>query len=244
MLGPFICVNGTEAAPGLAFLGSISTGLYYDSTEDDLVITVQGTEVLRFKDDGTVIGSVALHAIAHAAGGQDELPHDTLEGAGAYSHAQIDEHIDDMANPHGVTAVQTGADPAGTADAAVAAHVAEADPHVQYVQKGVTSELEVGYTLDSAPALATDAITPDFAVKMLQQWQPPGAGGLTVNEPATIGAADYLIAGVAQDITLGSANMKWVLNSIKTLEAGKNYVMRVTRWSGALTTVSVVEVEA
>ena len=35
-------------------------------------------------------------------------------------------------NPHGTTAVQVGADPTGTATAAIASHIAAPDPHTQY----------------------------------------------------------------------------------------------------------------
>lgn len=46
--------------------------------------------------------------------------------------AVYDAHLVDTANPHGVTAVQVGADPVGTAAAAVAAHEAAGNPHPVY----------------------------------------------------------------------------------------------------------------
>lgn len=46
----------------------------------------------------------------------------------AYDHSQIA-----AGNPHGTTAAQVGADPVGTAAAAVAAHEAAGDPHPQYL---------------------------------------------------------------------------------------------------------------
>jgi hypothetical protein len=58
--------------------------------------------------------------------------HQSLSGAGSNTHAQIDSHIGNTANPHNTTAAQVGADPAGTATAAVAAHVVAADPHPNY----------------------------------------------------------------------------------------------------------------
>lgn len=46
--------------------------------------------------------------------------------------AELTAHTADTNNPHGVTAVQVGADPAGTAATAVGAHTADANPHPQY----------------------------------------------------------------------------------------------------------------
>ena len=47
-----------------------------------------------------------------------------------------DSHSARTDNPHAVTAGQVGADPAGTASAAVAVHVAAGDPHTQYKKAG------------------------------------------------------------------------------------------------------------
>ena len=114
---------------------------------------------------------------------------------------------------------------------------------VNAVAPDSTAELSVGYTLDEAPTVADDTLTPDFAIKMMQQWTPTAAG--TINEPAAIGAADYLvIPGGDFTVSLGSVNMKWVANSVKDLVSGTEYLMRVTRWSATRTTVSIVEVEA
>ena len=48
------------------------------------------------------------------------------------TQAELDAHAINASNPHAVTAAQAGADPAGTAAAAVAAHTADTDPHPQY----------------------------------------------------------------------------------------------------------------
>lgn len=60
------------------------------------------------------------------------IPHQNLSGAGTNTHAQIDSHISSTSNPHGTTASQVGADPAGTASSAIASHLAASDPHPQY----------------------------------------------------------------------------------------------------------------
>lgn len=48
------------------------------------------------------------------------------------TQSELDAHTTNNGNPHSTTAAQVGADPAGTAAAAVAAHVAALDPHPQY----------------------------------------------------------------------------------------------------------------
>lgn len=58
--------------------------------------------------------------------------HQQLNGAGTNTHAQIDSHITSTSNPHATSAAQVGADPAGTAAAAVSAHESALDPHLQY----------------------------------------------------------------------------------------------------------------
>lgn len=57
----------------------------------------------------------------------------TAAGAGNMAQkASLTAHASDTNNPHGTTAAQVGADPAGTASAAVTAHESAADPHPQY----------------------------------------------------------------------------------------------------------------
>ena len=48
------------------------------------------------------------------------------------TQAELDAHANSTSNPHATTAAQVGADPAGTAAAAVSAHAAAGDPHPQY----------------------------------------------------------------------------------------------------------------
>lgn len=85
--------------------------------------------------------------IWNPTGGGVTLPLDHTNPAdiisvGINTHAQIDSHIANFSNPHATTAAQVGADPAGTAVAVVALHVAAADPHPQYeldANKGVAN---------------------------------------------------------------------------------------------------------
>lgn len=64
-----------------------------------------GTLALGWIPAGT---TPVAHAASHQNNGSDELAHQTLDGAGSNTHAAIDTHIADAANPHVVTKTQVG----------------------------------------------------------------------------------------------------------------------------------------
>ena len=64
--------------------------------------------------------------------------HTNLTSIGVNTHAQIDTHIADTANPHGVTAAQAGADPAGSAATVqgnLDTHAADTDLHITATER-------------------------------------------------------------------------------------------------------------
>lgn len=91
------------------------------------------------------------------------------------AEASIAAHIADTGNPHSTTAAQVGADPVGTAAAAVVAHVALADPHTQYLTEAAAT---AGYQPldDTLTALAGQ----NWALNAL----PIGSGVDTVSQVA------------------------------------------------------------
>lgn len=90
--------------------------------------------------------------------GVGTVDHGTLTGLGDDDHLQYltESRHDNLPNdnPHGVTAAQVGADPAGAATTAIAAHVALADPHTQYVETVDFNTLLAAY-LDRHSAVNT-----------------------------------------------------------------------------------------
>lgn len=60
------------------------------------------------KDDGSEESLLSHHHVTHESGGIDEVPHQSLNGAGTNTHAQIDSHIASTSNPHSVTKTQVG----------------------------------------------------------------------------------------------------------------------------------------
>ena len=65
--------------------------LWYNATDGLYKVYYQGTPHVLFDD-----------------GNQDLIDHTQLANIGTYSHAQIDTHIEDVNNPHAVTAAQVG----------------------------------------------------------------------------------------------------------------------------------------
>lgn len=99
-------------------------------------------------------------------------------------------HVGDTSNPHGTTAAQVGADPAGAASAAIAAHLVDADPHSQYINSA---------ELSSAIAASKPAST-QFAVARFAN-----TSGDLANSTATINdVGDVSIASTTQSNSVGT----------------------------------------
>lgn len=112
-------------------------------------------------DDITSAGSGQITTTAERVawnGKQDALTFDSVptdgsanpvESNGVYDAVQIvqtglDTHVADTENPHTVTAEQAGADPAGTAAAAVAAHAIGVGVHAVSAVTGLQESLDSG----------------------------------------------------------------------------------------------------
>ena len=205
---------------------------------------------VAFDDSGTVIPGNNLQVLNENHDAQIESNRTqilSVEGA-------LDAHVTDFGNPHSVTAAQVGADPVGTADAVMAAHVGEADPHPQYLQaadtdvlrKNETAELEVGYTLNECDIITDATLIPIPSIKAMQLWEAP-PGQLAIQNMSQIGAVDYLVYAASTfqptDIAMGT-QMDWVEGSVKQLETGKRYLLRASWWGAAQGgTVSIVALE-
>lgn len=103
--------------PGYGALGSMpaANGETLDVTVDGEVLVVEiGTVAAPGGDGGGVTDHGALSGLA-----DDDHP----------QYLNSTRHSAITGNPHGTTAAQVGADPAGTASSAVAAHVVASDPH-------------------------------------------------------------------------------------------------------------------
>lgn len=115
--------NHVHPFPTAAQVGALAAGTTTDGV-------AEGTTNLYFTAarvrDAVLTGlSLATNAAITAT--------DTVLSAFGKIQKQISDHFANTSNPHNTTAAQVGADPAGTAAAGDAAHVAAADPHPQYL---------------------------------------------------------------------------------------------------------------
>lgn len=134
--GPHL--TGPQGAPGttdhsaLTNLSADTHAQYHTDARGDARYSPLGhSHAGAYDPAGTAAAAVSAHTAASDPHPGYLTP---AEGNAAYEpiNANIQSHIASTANPHGVTAAQAGADPAGTASAAIAAHVAAADPHPTY----------------------------------------------------------------------------------------------------------------
>jgi hypothetical protein len=121
-----------------------------------------------------------------------------LINVGTNTHAVIDAHLASTANPHAVTAAQAGADPVGTAAAAVAAHVGLPDPHTQYALDtdlaayvlkslyAVKGDVLFASGASTPVALSVgsdgDVLTADSAQPLGVKWTAAGAGSTNIKQ--------------------------------------------------------------
>lgn len=130
--------QGATGAPGttdhsaLANLSADTHAQYHTDARGDARYSPLGhSHPGAYDPSGTAAAAVS----AHVAAGDPHPGYLTpAEGNAAYEpiNANIQAHIASAANPHGVTAAQAGADPAGTASSAIASHLAAGDPHPAY----------------------------------------------------------------------------------------------------------------
>lgn len=115
--------------------------------------------------------------------------------------ADLSSHIADTGNPHSVTAAQAGADPAGTAAAAIATHEAAVDPHPGYLTPAegnaayqpldtqLTSLAGLSYASNALKVIRVNAGETGFELDA------GGGGGGTVTSVAMTAPAFLSVAG-------------------------------------------------
>lgn len=197
---------------------------------------------------------------------QTSIDHVNLLNKGTNSHAQIDLHLANTSNPHNTTAAQVGADPTGTASAAIAAHLAAADPHSQYatdiaLTNGLATKENTGVaaSLISAHELAADPHTIYLKQSEGDSLYVPlshiGSGGTqhanatTTTSGFMSGADKTKLDGLTSDVVLITtasltSSSNTVLTNISELsinvQAGKTYIFEaLLRFQTAATTTGI-----
>jgi hypothetical protein len=130
------------------------------------------------------------------------VTHAQLPDKGTNDHAAIDSHLANTSNPHSVTAAQTGADPTGTAAAAVSTHESTYN-HASYDSHLANTSNPHSVTAAQAgaePALgnpSTDGYVLSSTAAGVRSWIAAGGGGgglaMAIQEaaPTTDGTYDF-----------------------------------------------------
>jgi|GEM_PF-5114720 len=153
--------SGSEKDLYVRMVLAVSNGgdVIQQITADQVMATQQYVDDHAGRQDNPHQITVAQIGAETPAGAQAKVdaheaaadPHPQYETE-AEAQAKVDAHADRQDNPHQVNAAQAGADPAGTAAAAVGTHEGAADPHPQY-----ETDAEVQAKVAAAVAALVDA---------------------------------------------------------------------------------------
>lgn len=157
-----------------------------------------------------------LHADTHKLGGADELPHSTLAGAGTYTHALIDQHID-------TTDIHVGAN-----TLALIGGVPEASIDNEYYVRR-----NAGWA--AIPTLG--------GIQEVQEDTSPQLGGnLDLNGNTIQGAlssADFFVNEVDHAFTGATSKTNWLVSS-NTTKASSQLAAEVTGVTNTKADISIV----
>jgi hypothetical protein len=197
-----------EGGPHTA-LGELPTGDMISGADVDLSTALHNT--LGGKEG---VGPEFVHLsaaelatlAAHLADGtihftEGSINHLNIMGIGVNSHAAIDTHIANTANPHAVTAAQAGAEPA---NANIQAHVAGpvgGNPHGVTFTQAVAADAGTNITAAEAETL-TDGSNADALHTHA------GGGGLVIDVVQARRSTSFAVPGAWADITLNNTDVE------------------------------------
>ena len=151
-----------------AYINKIAQSDGITSETDTTNLNYSSNEIVADGDNRKVaIGKLdASLGLTNLTVDDHETRLDTAELEINILQSDLTAHTSNTSNPHATTAAQVGADPAGTASSAVAAHVAAADPHSQYL---TSTEGDAAYLKRTANDFTTftEKTTPIAADVML-----------------------------------------------------------------------------
>lgn len=181
--GTLLIWNGTAFAPpgGGGGPGEINTASNVGTTGEGLFLQKFGTD-LQFKNLASLTATITLtnNVVDNTVDVdlvEGNINHDNISNVGINTHAQIDTHIADVANPHIVTKAQVGL---GNVEDILSNYTAVVDPVI-------TDDSGLGYSVGSLWYNVTD----DKAFTCLDA----SAGAAIWNEISIVDHADLLNIG-------------------------------------------------
>jgi len=172
---------------------TFATGIDAEQVQDIVGALIQSTSTVNVVYND--IGNILTFDVVPSA-----INHQSLNGAGTNTHAQIDSHIASTTNPHSVTATQVGAYSISEADIAIenaiTAHEALPDPHPQYLTSSEANAAYQPLDLDlsavaglTGAGLAVRTTTNTWATRSLTT--PPGSGIGITNQDGVLGSPAF-----------------------------------------------------
>jgi len=231
-----LSASGLPVDSGFAGASFDSAGAATSAIGAHNLAYVHGDIALNTGHRGTTSGNPHSVTLGDVGGTTD---HAALSNIGTNAHTAIDSHISNVTtNPHAVTASQAGADPAGSASGAVAAH------NLAFTHSDIATNTGARHTQGTDQGLDTGGANAVTAAQAKAAYTHSGLTSgnphaVTINDVGGVAAADKGKVYVdTNDTTLGYINGKLVAGTgitLTTINPGGNETFSIALSTAVIT---------